>query len=137
VGPASSRARRVGRQSHSNASHTGRQYCGRFHHHFLDLLVDQPLGKEAQLAGRRTEWPAFKVPVPLDFHVRHHHRQHRFVHVDSCDSIGHTHLPGRERRTCLDGLTQGHRLSHDDAHLFAQARTFRIIQYDGVRSSIV
>ena len=37
----------------------------------------------------------------------------------------------------MDGLTQGHGLSHDDAHLFAQARTFRIIHYDGVSASIV
>jgi hypothetical protein len=26
---------------------------------------------------------------------------------------------------------------YDDAHLFAQARTLRIIQYDGVNASIV
>ena len=65
---------------------------GRFHHHFLDLLLDQPLGEEAQMARRRTELPAFKVPVPLDLHIRDHHRQHRFVHVDSRDSIGHTFL---------------------------------------------
>jgi hypothetical protein len=33
-----------------------------------------------------------------------------------------------ERADCL---TQGHRLSHADAYLFAQARTFRIIQFNG------
>src|SRR5262245_43879657 len=43
--------------------------------------------------------------------------------------------PRRERRTCLDCLTQGHGLSHDDAHLFAQARTFRIIQLTGFTGS--
>ena len=37
----------------------------------------------------------------------------------------------------MDGLTQGHRLSQGDAHLFAQARTFRIIHFDGVSASIV
>src|SRR5712671_2733265 len=45
------------------------------------------------MARRRTELPALKLPVPFDLHIRDHHRQHRFVHVDSCDSIGHTHLP--------------------------------------------
>ena len=110
---------------------------GRLHHDFFDLVLDQPLGQEAQLAGRRAELPPFKLPVPFDFHVRDHDRQHRLVHVDSCDPIGHTHLHRRERRACRDGLTQGHRLSHDDAHLFAQARTLRIIQYDGVSASIV
>jgi hypothetical protein len=37
----------------------------------------------------------------------------------------------------LIGLTQGHGLSHHDAHLFAQARTLRIVQYGGVSTSIV
>src|SRR5262245_56146969 len=43
--------------------------------------------------------------------------------------------PRRERRTCRDCLTQGHGLSHDDAHLFAQVRTFRIIQFNGFNGS--
>lgn len=64
----------------------------RLHHDLFDLLLAQPLSQEAQLAGNRAELPPFKPPVPLDFYVRDHDRQHRLVHVDSCDLIGHTHL---------------------------------------------
>ena len=46
----------------------------------------------------------------------------------------------RERRTCLGCLSQGLRLSPrstrpSDAHLFAQARTLRIIQFSGLTCS--
>ena len=40
-------------------------------------------------------------------------------------------LSWRERRTCPGRLIQGHGLSRADAHLFAQARTFRISQFIG------
>src|SRR5438093_6637815 len=65
---------------------------GRFHHHFLDLTLDQPRGEQPELARARAESPAFKLPVPLDFHVRDRHRHHCLVHVDSCDPIWHTPL---------------------------------------------
>ena len=65
---------------------------GRLHHDLFDLVLDQPLGQEAQLAGRRAELPPCKLPVPFDFHVRDDDRQHRLMHIDSCDPIRHTHL---------------------------------------------
>jgi hypothetical protein len=101
-------------------------------------MLDQPLGQETQLAGRCAESPPCELPVALDFHLRDYDRQHRLVHVDSCDPIGHTHLHyGGSGERALISLTQSHGLSHNDAHLFAQARTLRIIQYDGVTASIV
>jgi len=111
---------------------------GRLHHGLFHLVLDQPLGQEAQLVGCRAESPPREFPIPLDFHVRDDDRQHCFVHVDSCDPIGHPHLHyGGSGERALIGLTQGHGLPQGDAHLFAQARTLRIIQYDGVSASIV
>jgi hypothetical protein len=109
---------------------------GRLHHDLFDLLRDQPLGEEAELSGRRAELSARKVPTLVEFHIRDHHRQHRLVHVNSRDPIGHsTSWTGAESAPKLS--YSGSRAITDDAHLFAQACTLRIIQYDGVSSSIV
>jgi hypothetical protein len=105
-----------------------------FHDHFLHIARGKPLGQFLQLAWAGSELPAFKSPFAFDFYVRHGDRQHLLVNVDSRDPVWHTHLQA-ERRTCFDGLTQGHGLSHTDAQLFAQARTFRTIQFNGFNSS--
>ena len=106
----------------------------RFHHHFFDVAFNQPRGKRPQLVRRRPHDASLEDVIGVHRHIRHDDRQHPLMHIDACNSVPHRPLLA-ERRTCLGCLTQGHGLSSDDAHLFAQARTFRIIQFFGVKSS--
>ena len=62
---------------------------GRFHNHFLDLLLDQPLGEQVQLIGGRAELAPLKFTLAFPGYISHHYRQHLLVHVDCCDSISH------------------------------------------------
>ena len=48
--------------------------CG-FHHHFLDLLLDQPLRKPLQLLGVATVPASLKLLFLFHFDVSHNHRQ--------------------------------------------------------------
>jgi hypothetical protein len=87
---------------------------GRLHHDLFDLVLDQPLAQEAQLAGRRAELPPDKLPIPFDFHIRDDDREHRLVHVDSCDPIGHAHLhhgKSGERAVMVSLRVTGYRLT--------------------------
>jgi hypothetical protein len=96
----------------------------RFHHDFLDVALGEPLGELLQLRRAGSELPAFKSPFPLDF-----------LWTSTPALRYGIRISWRERRTCLVSLTQGHGLSSNDAHLFAQARTFRIIQFNGFNCS--
>jgi hypothetical protein len=78
---------------------------GRFHHDFYDVLLDQPLGQGPQLGRSAAKLATVKREFADDFHIRHHHREHPFVHVDSCDPVRHRRCSsGRARRACLQVL---------------------------------
>ena len=85
---------------------------------------------------RRSNWYSF------DFDVGHNHCQHLLVDIDSRYSVGHQLPPGRERRACCGYFNQGRGLSplppgeDNDAQLFAQSRTLRIRQINGLEFSI-
>jgi hypothetical protein len=75
-------------------------------------MLDQPLGQEAQLAGCCAKLPPCELPVSVDFHVRDDDRQHRLMHVDSRDPVGHTHLHhgrGGERAVMVSLRVTGYR----------------------------
>ena len=61
-----------------------------FHHHFLDVALDEPGGQPLQLTRAGPELSPLKFPVPIDINVRDRHGQHPLVHVHSCDPIWHT-----------------------------------------------
>src|SRR6201997_1985255 len=115
--------------------------CRRFHHDFLDRVLDQPCDQQSQLLRIATVSDPFKLVLPLNFNVGHDHSQHLFVNVDSRYPVRHNVSSWRERRGCCDILKQGHRLSplpkqgRDTAQLFAQPRTLRIRHIHSVNFS--
>src|SRR6516164_8675659 len=46
-----------------------------FHHHFLDLLLDQPLRKQSQVLGSATVPASLKLVFVVDFNVSHNYGQ--------------------------------------------------------------
>ena len=112
---------------------------GRFHHDFLDFVLDQPVGQSAQIRRRRADLLAFEVKVPVDLDVGHHNRQHLLVDVNSRDPVRHRSLPrgSGERASshqsgsrAIAGPVELH-----DAQLFGQSRTLRIKQLLGLTGS--
>src|SRR6516165_7665542 len=81
--------------------------CG-FHHHFLDLLLDQPLRKPLQLLGVATVPASLKLVFVFHFDVSHNHRQPLLVHIDSRYPISHGFLLGGKRRACHALHIQAH-----------------------------
>jgi hypothetical protein len=66
----------------------------RFHHHFLDLLLDHPFRQQGQLLGVGTVPASLKLVFVVDFDVRHNYRQHLFMDVNSGYPIRHRLPPG-------------------------------------------
>jgi hypothetical protein len=85
------------------------------------------------VTGAGAKLATVKSPFPRDGDIRDGDRQHLLVHVDSRDPVWHTHLHGGsgERASIVLLRVTG----CDDAHLFAQARTSRIIQLTGFNCS--
>jgi len=54
-----------------------------FHHHFLDLLLDEPLRQPLQLLRVASEPASLKVVFVVDFDVSHNYSQLLFVDVNS------------------------------------------------------
>ena len=83
---------------------------GRFHHDFLDLTLNQPVGERAQLGGAGPDLQPFKVVVTFDLDVGHHDGQHLLVHVNPRDLVRHRPLlVGAE--SVPPHITQGRELS--------------------------
>ena len=113
---------------------------GRFHHHFHDLALDEPVGQAAQLRRAGPELPPFESPRPGDVDVGDHHRHHLLVDIDSRYPVGHRCLlAGAENVPDLaDSGSQAIAAPTGDsfdAHLFAPVRTFRISQLTGFNFS--
>jgi hypothetical protein len=62
---------------------------GRFHHHLLDIALDEPISKRAQLDGAGPDLQAFEVVGTLDLDVSHRDGQHLLVHVNPRDVVRH------------------------------------------------
>jgi hypothetical protein len=72
--------------------------CRRFHHHFFDGLLAQPLSHSSQVVGAAADLAACKLVLAVDLDVGHNDRQHSFVHIDSCYLVRHRYPPAvRER----------------------------------------
>src|SRR5215471_12814087 len=79
-----------------------------FHHYFLDLLLDQPLGKSLQLLGVATKPSPLEFVFALTLNVGHHYSQHLLVNVNSRYPISHCFLLGGKRRACHALHIQAH-----------------------------
>src|SRR5262249_20393575 len=113
-----------------------------FHHHFLDLLLDQPRRKQLQLLGVASVPASLELVFLVDFHVSHNHRQLLLMDINSGCPIWHRSLlAGAESvpEITLSRLS-GYRRSHGGKathHLFALSRTLRIRQIHGLGFSTV
>ena len=113
---------------------------GRFHHDFLDLALDQPVGERAQFGGAGPDLQPFKVVVTFDLDVGHHDGQHLLVHVNSRD-LGTASASPRgsgERASSHQSGSRaiaGSQPRRNDAQLFGQSRTLRIKQLLGLDGS--
>src|SRR6266478_2900851 len=104
---------------------------GRFHHHFLDLLLDEPFRQHPQLLRIAAVPASLKLIFIFDFDVSHNHGQPFFMNIDSRHSIRHKLPPGGngERAGLTLTWVSGYRRSHTvdtTHHLFARSRTLRI-----------
>src|SRR5216683_7634800 len=82
-----------------------------------------------------------KLVLAFAFDVGHNHGQHLFVNVNSRYSVSHNLPPGGSGKRAATYINQGRGLSplpsgRNDAQLFAQSRTLRIRQTDGLDLSI-
>ena len=66
----------------------------RFHHHFLDLLLDEPLRQHPQLLRIAAEPASLKLVFVFDFDVSHNHGQLLLMNIDSRYPIRHKLPPG-------------------------------------------
>src|SRR5260370_2038824 len=85
-----------------------------FHHYFLDLLLDQPLGKQSQVLRVATVPASLKLVFVVDFNVSHNYGQLLFVDVNSGYPIRHRLPPGGSGERAGDTLSRvsGYRRSH-------------------------
>src|ERR1700730_7962687 len=112
----------------------------RFHDYFLDLLLEQPCGEGSQLFGDAAKHSPLKPELNVNFHVRHNYGQHLFMNINSRYPVRHKLLLAGSGERAADTLTRvaGYRRSpgeDNDAQLFAQTRTLRIRQMDGLEIS--
>ena len=89
--------------------------CSRFHHRFLDLVLDQPCGQQSQRLRIATVADPFKLVLPLNFNVGHDHSHIIFL----CTSIPAilydiTSPPGGSGERAASSLSRvtGYRRSH-------------------------
>src|SRR5258707_2476378 len=82
-----------------------------FHHYFLDLLLDQPLGKQSQVLRVATVPASLKLVFVVDFNVSHNYGQLLFVDVNSGYPIRHRLPPGGSGERAGDYIKQGLGLS--------------------------
>src|SRR5260370_16209204 len=104
---------------------------GRSHHHFLDLLLDEPFRQHAQLLRIAAVPASLKLIFVFDFDVSHDHSQFLFMDIDSRHPIRHRLPPGGNGARA--GLTftwvSGYHPSHmgkTTHHLFALSLTLPI-----------
>jgi hypothetical protein len=83
---------------------------GRFHHDFLDLALDQPVGQLPQVAGAGPDLLAVEVVLAVDLDVGHDDRQHFLVDVNSRDPVRHRALLARAE-SVPRRISQGRELS--------------------------
>jgi hypothetical protein len=140
---APSRFSRSGFQYRSSASQTGLQYCA------VDSMTASSTSCSSSHAASLRSWSGLLPNI---------HRSNWYsLSISTSDpttasiflwtsipagSVGHQLPPGRERRACCACFNQGRGLSplapgeDNDAQLFAQSRTLRIRQINGLEFSL-
>jgi hypothetical protein len=133
--------RRCDLQYRCSASQTGRRYCAvdSIHHHFLDVALDEPLSKRAQLDGLVPTFRTFKVVVTLDLDISHRDAQHLLVHVNPRDVARHRPLlVGAE--SVPRRINRGRELSSGEnpatLNYSVNSRTLRVEQLLGLNCSM-
>src|SRR5438876_9943679 len=82
-----------------------------------------------------------KLVLAFAFDVGHNHGQHPLMNINARYSVSHKLPPGGSGKRAATYINQGRGLSllpsgRNDAQLFAQSRTLRIRQTDGLDLSI-
>src|SRR5580700_6352667 len=113
----------------------------RLHDYFFGLLLDEPRRHRSQLFRVAAKHPPLKSVFAFDFNVGHNYSQHLLVDINSGYLAGHSFLLAGSGGRAAITLTRvaGYRCSpgeDNDAQLFAQTRTLRIRQMDGLEISI-
>src|SRR5215469_5793390 len=112
----------------------------RLHDYFFGLLLDEPRSQRSQFFRVAAKHPSLKLVFAFDLNVGHNYSQHLLMDIDSRYPIRHgLLLAGNGERAAIT-LTRvaGYRRSlgeGNDAQLFAQTRTLRIRQMDGLELS--
>jgi hypothetical protein len=112
----------------------------RLHDYFFGLLLDEPRSQRSQLFRVAAKHPPLKLVFAFDFNVGHNYSQHLLVDIDSRYPVRHRLLLAGSGERAAITLTRvaGYRRSpgeDNDAQLFAQTRTLRIRQMDGLELS--
>src|SRR5204863_4345964 len=112
----------------------------RLHDYFFGLLLDEPRSQRSQLFRVAAKHPPLKLVFAFDFNVGHNYSQHLLVDIDSRYPVRHKLLLAGSGERAAITLTRvaGYRRSpeeNNDAQLFAQTRTLRIRQMDGLELS--
>src|SRR5580700_3899024 len=112
----------------------------RLHDYFFGLLLDEPRSQRSQLFRVAAKHPSLKLVFAFDFNVGHNYSQHLLVNIDSRYPVRHRLLLAGSGERAAITLTRvaGYRRSpgeDNDAQLFAQTRTLRIRQMDGLELS--
>jgi len=99
-----------------------------------------PSKKRSQLFRVAAKHPPLKLLFAFDFNVGHNYSQHLLVDIDSRYPVRHRLLlaGSGERAAITSTRVAGYRRSpgeDNDAQLFAQTRTLRIRQMDGLELS--
>src|SRR6516162_2356040 len=83
----------------------------RFHHYFLDRLLDQPFRQQSQLLGVAAKQAPLELVLAFDFDVGHDHCQHPLMNIDPRYPIRHNLPPGGSRERAASYLNQVRGLS--------------------------
>jgi len=112
---------------------------GRFHHDFVDLALDEPVSKRAQLDGTGPDLQPFKVEVTFDCDVSPPQRPTSSCARQSPAMWYGIGFSSWERRACLVAsirVASYCRAEHGYAQLFGQSRTPRVKQLLGLERSM-
>src|SRR5215470_10155512 len=112
----------------------------RLHDYFFDFLLDEPRSQRSQLFRVAAKHPPLKLVFAFDLNVAHNYSQHLLVDIDCRYPVRHRLLLAGSGERAAITLTRvaGYRRSprkDNDAQLFAQTRTLRIRQMDGLELS--
>src|SRR6202030_4300248 len=112
----------------------------RLHDYFFGLLLDEPRRQRSQLFRVAAKHPPLKLVFAFDFNVGHNDSQHLLVDIDSRYLVRHKLLLAGSGERAAMTLPESRAIAappgeDNFAQLFAQTRTLRIRQMDGLEIS--